>query len=353
MGNYDEMALAVEMLSGGKNKVILDDVGLPGVYVVIPKGSSGSVVKDGDTSRVHPAFIVNSVEKDEIFISKYLNFVYNNRAYSLPKRDPKASLNQATAKTYCTNKGKGFHLMTMPEWGYVALWAKKNGTMPHGNNNYGKDSAYPYETAVGVGAKDGSNRIQHTATGTGPVTWAHDHTNAGIFDLNGNVSEWQDGVRIMDGEIQVIANNDAAQGADCDTSATSTLWKAIMPDGTLVAPGTAGTLHYDWLSSKITLTTSTTETTDQYRQTAYKDLVLATGVNCPAIIKDLILYPDDPGQDVYGGDQFYINPVGERLPGCGGYWNLGACAGVFFVYLSYPRSGASASLGFRSAFVNL
>lgn len=352
MGNYDEMALAVSMLSGGKNRVKLDDVGMPGIYVVVPQGNDSAIISGGGNV-VHPAFVVNSVQKSEILISKYQNIVYNNRAYSLPGRDCKTSVNQTSAKTYCTNKGKGFHLMTLAEWAYVALWSKANGTMPHGNNNYGKDASAAYETGVEIGGRDGSNRIQRVATGSGPVTWAHDHTNAGIFDLNGNVFEWQDGMRLVDGEIQIIANNDAAQGADCDTSATSTLWKAIMPDGTLVAPGTAGTLHYDWLNSKITLATSTTDDGTTSRSTGYKDLALESGLSVPTIIKELILYPDSPGSDVYGGDARWVTFGDERLPFCGGGWRYGAGAGVFYVYLGNPRSTAYGDIGFRSAFVDL
>ena len=352
MGNYDEMALAVEMLSGGTNRVLLDDIGLPGVYVSIPKGYSGNVVAEGDTSRVHPAFKVDGVEKSEILISKFQNIVYNNRAYSLPKRLPRTSVNQPNSKLYCTNKGKGFHLMTLAEWAYVALWSRKNGTMPHGNNNYGADSAYPHEKGVQIGSLDGSGRIQWVATGSGPETWAHNHNNSGIFDLNGNVWEWQDGMRIVDGEIQIIANNDAALGADCDTGADSTLWKAIMPDGSLVEPGTTGTLKYDWVSSKIQLSDTVTNPTAGGQGCQYNAMTLKSEINVPDIIKDLILYPDEPAGD-YGGDYHYMNPEGERLPFCGGSWSYGANAGVFFVGLTYPRSTANGYVGFRSAYVDL
>ena len=351
MGNFDEMALAVEMLSGGKNKVLLDDLGLPGIYVVIPKGTNSVI--GGDGSVVHPAFKVNGVEKESILISKYHNYVYNDRAYSLPGRLPKYNVNQNISKTYCTNKGKGFHLFTFAEWAYIALWCKKNGTMPHGNNNYGKDSAYPYEIGVSIGGKDSSNRTQWTSPGSGPVTWAHDWTNAGIYDLNGNINDWTDGMRIVDGEIQIIANNDAALGADCDTGADSTLWKAIMPDGSLVAPGTSGTLHYDYLTSKITLATSTTDDGSTYRSTGFKDLALESGLSVPELAKLLTLYPDQPGEDVYGGDMRYVTLAGERLPYCGGTWGTGASAGVFCVDLADPRSYATGYIGFRSAYVDL
>lgn len=350
MGNFDEMALAVEMLSGGKNKVLLDDLGLPGIYVVIPKGTNSVI--GGDGSVVHPAFKVNGVEKDAILISKYQNYIFSDRAYSLPGRLPKVYVNQNSAKTYCTNKGKGFHLMTLPEWAYVALWCKKNGTMPHGNNNYGKDSSYAYETGVGL-TKDGNGKINIVSPGSGPVTWAHDHTNAGIYDLNGNIWEWNDGMRIVDGEIQIIANNDAALGADCDTGADSTLWKAIMSDGSLVAPGTSGTLHYDYLTSKITLATSTTDDGTTSRSGQYKDMAIESGLTAPELVKLLTLYPDQPGEDVYGGDYRYVTLAGERLPLCGGNWVSTSSAGVFCVGLSVPRSGSDGAVGFRSAFVDL
>ena len=45
--------------------------------------------------------------------------------------------------------------------------------------------------------------------------------------------------------VQVLANNDAADNTK-DQSAGSALWKAIKAsDGSLVVPGTAGTLKYD------------------------------------------------------------------------------------------------------------
>lgn len=43
MGNYDQMAAAVSELSGGKNVVLLDDIGMPSIYVRIPKGKIQSL----------------------------------------------------------------------------------------------------------------------------------------------------------------------------------------------------------------------------------------------------------------------------------------------------------------------
>ena len=44
MGNYDQMAAAVSELSGGKNVVLLDDIGMPSIYVRIPKGKNSAAL---------------------------------------------------------------------------------------------------------------------------------------------------------------------------------------------------------------------------------------------------------------------------------------------------------------------
>lgn len=81
-------------------------------------------------------------------------------------------------------------------------------------------------------------------------------------------------------------------------------------------------------------------------------MTLASGLTAPEIAKMLLLYPDEPNGD-YAGDYHWFNPVGERLPICGGSWGHGAYAGVFGLGLSYPRSSAYWHIGFRSAFVDL
>ena len=115
MGNYDQMAAAVSELSGGKNVVLLDDIGMPSIYVRIPKGKNSELVS-GLSDNVHYAFNVDSVEKAAFYYSKYQNIIVNERAYSLGHRDPANSINWDAARKACENKGAGFHLATMAEW---------------------------------------------------------------------------------------------------------------------------------------------------------------------------------------------------------------------------------------------
>lgn len=356
MANFDDFKLAIEAMSGGKNTVIMDDMEMPSVMIPFPKQKISEIMTGG-SENIHPAFFVGGVEKDVIYVSKFQNIVLSDRAYSLPMRDPKTTVNFDQANMYCRNKGKGWGLNTYALWSAIALWCRKNGTMPRGNNYWGKDVGYPHEKGVpctyeSASAASHPGEPAHCLTGSGPATWYHNWMPDGIADLCGNVWEWCAGMRLKDGEIQIIPYSNSLL-AETSLSATSTAWKAIKADGSLVEPGTAGTLKWDWVSSKIQLTSGdVTYTTDQGNGIQYKDMTLASGLTAPEIAKALLLYPDEPGGD-YGGDYHWMNTRDERMPFCGGRWYDGASAGVFSVHLNNPRSNAHSGIGFRSAFVNL
>ncbi len=235
--------------------------------------------------------------------------------------------------------------MTNAEWAAIALWCLKNGYMPRGNNNYGADHSAAHERGVAtlIGSDGRTNRV---ATGSGPVTWAHNGDSSGIYDLNGNVSEWVGGFRLNAGEIQVIPNNDAAVTGTNQTS-TSPLWKGITKTGNLVAPGSSGSLKFDNPLKLVETITGTPGAASSVFQNLTKSDTIET---IPEILKALGLYP--AGADL-GGDQIYIDSTSERLAYRGGSWTNTTFAGVFCLSANYPRSGSSTFIGFRAAFVDL
>jgi hypothetical protein len=349
----DTYRAAVEAATGGKNTVMYDDQGYPSIMVCIPKFYLDEVI-DGASHTVHPAFIVNGVEKPYIYISKYQNIIQNGRAYSLPGQDPATYVNFDQALSYCYAKGQGWHLMSNAERAAIALWCKKNNFMPRGNNNYGSDIAATYEHGRETYFDSGANKTGRIATGSGPASWSHDGTPDGIYDLNGNVWEWASGLRLKDGEIQVIQDNNAAI-LNADHSATSTLWKAIAStDGSLVAPGAAGTLKYDATnangSGNIKLNSVITGQSDgsQGASSAFESLTAVTGITVPMILKSLGLFPIDASE---GGDNLWTNNNMERLPLFGGAWDRGSGAGVFALFLNDSRGFSNFDVGFRAAFV--
>lgn len=358
-----DLELAVQLLGGSSNKVIYDDIGMPSIMVRFAKGNISDVI-DGGSENTHHAFSVNGVEKSGFWLSKYQNVILKNRAYSLPLQDPQTVINFDNSRIACEAKGNGWHLTTNAEWAWIALQCRKNGFMPRGNNNYGADHSRPDEKGIVTYTyADGEQtRNGRVATGSGPKSWAHNNDASGVWDLNGNVYEWNGGYRTVNGEIQIIPYNNAAdknnsQGAD------STLWKAILPDGTLVDPGTPGTLKWDYVDGTpssgtsaygFRLNTKLVNTVDNdaaYGSNSFAALTAAEGVTVPEVMKALALFPAD--SNPHGSDSIYMRNRGERLASRGGYWNDTSHAGVFYLRGLYARTIAYASVGFRSAFVEL
>lgn len=347
MNNFDDLKLATEAMSGGKNTVLLDDVGMPSIMVVIPKMNSKDLVT-GATDETHPAFVVEGVEKDKVYISKYLNIVQNNRAYSLPMQDPANTITFSNAVSYCRNKGDGWGIIPFSLWGAIALWSKKNSTQPHGNTYYGKD--YNYQHEVGVTTSVGNDsRPNRTATGSGPVSWNHDCTNAGICDLSGNVAEYTAGLRIMNGALQIVPYANC-MSANCDLGDTSAAWKYIGLDGTYIDSGDHIYLDYGTETSKFFWSNGILNSNNTSYSTKFSELTAGEAVASSGkiLLRKLTLLPEDEDAD-YGADTVWANNnvASASLPLRGGNWTHANGAGVFNILFS--TSTSVSNVGFRSA----
>lgn len=303
-----------------RNEVIYDKNGRPDIMVAFTPDELGL-----------PATLKGR-KVAEYLISKYPNTLINGVPYSLPYQQPAVNVTLDEAIRLCEDKGPGWHLFTNDEWVALAHWSRKNGTLPRGNTNNGKSHSHPEETGTTY-----PNSYGKTLTGSGPVTWNHDHTAEGVADMCGNVWEHVGGIRFLDGQVQVIPNNEAAAGAD--QSKDSKEWQAIYtPDG--------DPIYFNPVDGDIFVQPH--EATDKdYDGVAFTDLH-ASELDVPDKLIELGLYPA-PGYQ--GTDYFWVDNSGERCVYRGGYWHYGTYAGVFFLYGNDSRTDSNAFVGFRSALV--
>lgn len=356
--NFDLSALSLQACCP-RNDILYDDQGMPSIMVRIPKMTFAQLGL-GESNAIFPAFIVNGQEVDELYISKYQNVVQNNRAYSLPGVLNTSNVIFDTAAQYCKNKGEGWHLMTAFEWGLMINLCEKMGINPLGNVNRGIDYADSTRIAIPGDYENGNTR--RTLTGTGPLTWFHDHTPSGIADLCGNVWEWTGGMRNVYGEIQILNNNNIAD-PDHSQSATSTEWRAIdATTGELVEPNGSGTttnsIKMDYLNSKYTWNNVKTNDTPGDPHFQFYDIACTENISDDAkfVLRTLGLLARE--SSVLTGNQVchITNTQAERLFVRGGNYGIGwAHNGLasFYGATNFTRSHAYVFIGFRSAFIKL
>lgn len=394
----------LELLARQYGNVVQYDVdGNPSIFCKFPKMKSS----DLDASlpdHTHPAFVINSKEEDNILIGKYMSVELESGGtqYSLPNMPPRVSMHHDTFLQKMRAFGNGASGITIADHGFMLLLAHKNKWEPHGNNYWGCDyrDATPWDLAkeytVGtvrsfrgwtyeclkahtsaaeilpvdsplywkklehVGGTPASesqynadSRYQgyNTLTGSGPIDWYLGSDPGNLCDIQGNAFEQVYGFRLVNCEIQILGDNNNAADANADCSANAA-WKAILPSKTdnsytLVAPGTAGTLHYTWQNGKITIDTVEPEFDGEYRGTTFTSM----GVNTanvpymPSIMYELGLAPI-PGSTVQG--YFYAQMTqDERVARRGGGYSSTSDAGMACLRCLGPRSGASVHYGGR------
>jgi len=347
----------IEEASNGRNTVLYNGENMPGIYVRVPS------VKQSDLDsqfpdQIHPAFIVNGSIFDEFLCGKYQGFIApksgTDYALSLRGVDPATNIDFDSSLTTSANNGTGFHCITNAEWAFISLLSIAQGFEARGNTNYGRSHERTDENGRPASQDSGSNDIDRTQTGSGPMPWSHDGSPYGIFDMVGNIREWVGGLRLDGGEIQIIEDNNAADN-NVDQSAGSTAWQAILQDGSLVAPGTADTLKYDAtqadggdveLDTVIDNVLSGGDNANNY----FNNTKLADGVTVPDLVKLLQVYPT---AGAFSNGRLYMRNYDERLCYRGGGWYGGSNAGLLYSSLYYGRSGSNGDLGFRPAYVNL
>lgn len=351
----DEYRAEVESATSGRNTIIRDNQGAPHMMVVMPRFNLQDIDASLGTG-THPAFIVNGVTKTEVLIGKYLASNNGGRVATLAKKVPWVNINFDAAVTACRDLGTGFGLCSNAIYAAHSLWLWKHmgSAASFGNTNYGRDYVKTHQvgTLKSVTHNPGDTGLVDAATltGTGPVEWNTDGTPYGVSDLLGNISELLSGVQLRSGEIQIIPDNDAML-ASADFGVSSSQWRAILENGSLVAPGTANTMKFDASDSTglgyIILSKSITSSGGAFNP--FKNIENNAGIaSVPAILKSLGLFPvAQTGVDGY----IFIDNSGDKNALRYSHFSHGNIIGKFMISLSNNILNSDIHFGFRLAFV--
>ena len=380
-----------------------DENGIPSFFVRFPKMTSREL-DESLPDRTHPAFWVDGEEQDAIYLGKYKAAAVSGDGsdggglYSLPGVPPARLRTADEALLQMRAFGNGASGMTVADRGFLLLLAQKEGWTPGGNCAFGHDEAdaTPYTTGTRLNTGDkigyrgwlygckqghttaedrlpdktptyftrirriggaeayadlhesGQENLLLTMNASGPAGWYLGGDITGLCDAAGNQAETDYGYRILDGELQVLPDNDAAN-PEADLSRESDAWRAILPNGeddghTLVAPGTEGTLHWVWQNGKITLSTSKPSFDGYTRKTAFADLATDLA-HVTALVRELGLFPTEKSRTA--GVCAVTFARGEYLPRRGGSYDSGAEMGLGGEDCAYGRSRADTRYGAR------
>ena len=360
------------LLSGGKNSIKWTNDGTDGTPLYWPSvvvwrpAHKASYYLEGAGDNFHPAFKAGANMYPGYWAGTYAGpYITSNDKtllLSLPNFDGKRNAltgatvdtDYDTSVTYGTAGGNGSHSITNAEYMEIALDCYNSGFQPKGNNYYGRDTGDPDTPEYyGVPSFWNESKVARVLNGSGPLSWFHDGSPWGVWGMNGNFIEITTGFRQKAGEIQVLANNDAAL-SDCDHSDTTGPWKAILQNGSLVDPGADGTLKYDALSA-ITISTSVTTRTTTLKSHTFGTVVAADGVTIPKIAQLLGIAPIGTAVQ-HGNDYIYIRndeegTYSETVARRGGRWDTYTRGGVFYLNLYDCRSSTDGGYGSRLAFL--
>lgn len=314
--------------SGGMVINRLDDNGNLNVMVKIPAFTNKMVNDKLGTNwlpeeDLHPAFVSASGNKTHFEIAMYCaSNDGSGNPVSAPHKAPYTYVNWDSAKAKCQSMGAGWDLCGNAQWAAVVIWCLMNDYQPLGNTFYGQSHSESWQSGIRQdgGIPGDASGAASILSGSGPLTWRHNNSPLGISDLVGNVWEWQDGMKISEGQVIVALEQQADEAS----------W-------------VSQTAYFDAGNKLNSSKTASASTNNDWRTTG-KDVSYAEN----QLLQQLLIEPT-VGTDA-GLGRLYYNNDGLRFPFRGGHWGGGANAGVAALYLNNVRTAANSSIGFRPAF---
>lgn len=222
-----------------------------------------------------------------------------------------------------TTTGK-FFMMSQAQRAAITIWTRYqvitlSKPWPRGNNLFGQDcddKTVVFSPAGADGFTLGQSGTFRSLGGSGGSKTSHNLDPSGVFDLNGNCWEWQDGMKMVNNIYNLIPFGKAA-GQPKYAGNNQDVGEADWINTGVAAPGTQPFANINM--------------TQDY-------------------LKSLTLAPVNVGGD-YNSDYFWIDPNGERVPICGGNWGASSNAGLYALSLYSPRSFVDYYVSWRPAFV--
>jgi hypothetical protein len=357
---YDAMNIGDNILnlSQGKNEVVFDVLGRPNVMVNYPIDewarldflSNSGTLFTPDGRALHPAFYVNGSPR-AFQVGKYLSARLGgtNTPVSLYGMTPSYSITLDQILALCNAMGNNFALSTNAIWSYLTLLSMRLAFQPRGNSLYGKShAAAEYAECATVSG----NNVYLTKTGTGPEAWQLLGSMFEPADLVGNGFERYADLKYQDGKWRIVPDNNAAVSG-VDLSASSSLFKEMDQTGALVAPGTEGTLCYDYVSAPPASGSAAFEIASSvinqqpdgnpYGGVTFASLGTRDGVTIPSLAKELLLAPCAQAPAGYNT----MRNLGEMTPCAGGAPNGGSDAGLGYRLGHNSRSNTNMHIVFR------
>ncbi|MFA4739667.1 hypothetical protein [Vibrio vulnificus] len=318
---------ALVAISGGKWVIITDDFGNAQVVRRVPIHTFETLAIAGCpfTGPLDCFIRQDATLRPYVDVPVYLASSLAGKAVSQADKDPWTSINADAARARSEELNANSLMMSQEIWAMLCWNMLSQGFQPRGNTEYGRSHSNKNEFGRRTDGKvpDDRSGTARTLTGTGPETWRHDGTVFGVADMVGNVWEWVDGMKMVNGQF-FVAEYTGQPEAEWVASG---VYISETGQFTNVAPVTLNSGNQVWGS-----------------------MTKAAGYAGNERLQRLIIEPITCTASLLG--RFYWNLDGERFPIRGGGWSHASNAGPAALYCGSPRSSADSIFGFRSAFVS-
>ncbi|EGQ9188912.1 hypothetical protein O1C43_000201 [Vibrio cholerae] len=329
--DWDSAAMAIVLASGGRLEVIKDAVGNAHLFGVWPIQTYEQLqIPDCPFTGVIDVFRKqDGTFRSECRIAIHQSVNVGGRTVSRAGLAPYVNLNFDEFKTKASDLSGGFRMLDVYHdafitWQILSIIAK-GGQQPRGNTEWGRAHDMISEVGRRVDGMLSNERTGNgaTLTGSGPNSWRHDGTAFGVSDWVGNVWEWIDGLKMVNGQFYLAQYSG-------------------QPEAQWVATGR-------YINSGHVLSMTPPPSPVASNQTW--GLLTKTG-NYVAneLMQKLFIEPIDCTKILNG--RFYYNTDGERIPIRRGSWGHAGNSGPAALSLLEARSLRNSYLGGRLAFVS-